>query len=135
MFTKDGIIYSEAFKYLYDPQMNAVAFQFPQGDGWEERPLPEDFDIEIEEEIGEGGSVTGHKAYFADRLFIAQLPKELGYGSVKTAIIQRRYSNDDQLALMLNRENSEESESLYQKMQEWRNFAAYFARRVTAIKG
>lgn len=133
MFTKDGILYSDAFKYLYNARMNAVAFQYPESDGWEEGPLPDDFNVELTEVKDEDGNVTERRAFFYNRLFVATLPAELSYGAVKTAIIQRRYSNDDQLALMLNRENSEESESLYQKMQSWRDFATVFAKKVMAL--
>lgn len=132
MFSKDGTMYSDAFKYLYNPRMNAVAFQFAESDGWEEVSLPEDFDIQLQEDF-QDGKVVGHRAFFHNRLFVATLPAELSYGAVKTAIIQKRYSNDDQIALMLNRENSEESENLYQKMQMWRDFAATFARKVMAL--
>lgn len=131
MFTKDDILYSEAFKYLYNPQMNAVAFQFVQSDGWEERQLPEDFDVELQENT-EDGKVVGHKAFFCNRLFVATLPSELTYGSIKTAIIQKRYSMDDQMALMLNKDNDEQTQMYYNKMQEWREFAAFFAKKVIA---
>lgn len=135
MFSKDGILYSEAFKYLYNPKMNAVAFQFAEGGGWEERELPQDFDIEIHVETDESGTVTGHRALFCNRLFAAVLPADLSYGSVKTAMIQKRFSMDAQMAIILNKDDSEEKAELYQKMQEWRSFAAYFARRVSAMQG
>lgn len=133
MFVKDNILYSDAFKYLYSAKMNAVAFQFSEGGDWEERELPEDFDIEITEETDESGKVIGHRAFFCNRLFVATLPAELDYGAVKTAIIQKRYSMDNQVAIMLNRENSTEAESLYQKMQMWRDFASLFARKVMEL--
>lgn len=132
MFVKDGILYSEAFKYLYHPQMNAVAFQYAESDGWEERDLPSDFDVELQEDI-EDGKVVGHRAFFCNRLFVATLPAELSYGAVKTAIIQKRYSMSDQMALMLNKDDSEEKMMLFQKMQMWRDFAATFARKVMAL--
>lgn len=133
MFVKDNILYSDAFKYLYSAKMNAVAFQFSEGGDWEERELPEDFDIEITEETDESGKVIGHRALFANRLFAAILPADLSYGSVKTAIIQKRYSTSDQMALMLNKEDSEEKAVLYQNMQSWREFASLFARKVMEL--
>lgn len=132
MFTKDGIIYSDAFKYLYDPRMNAVAFQYPESGGWEEVSLPEDFDIQITKVNDEDGNAVRHHAFFHNRLFVATLPAELSYGAVKTAIIQKRYSMDDQMALMLNKDNSEQAQMYYDKMQDWRDFAATFARKVMA---
>lgn len=132
MFIKDGILYADAFKYLYNTRMNAVAFQFPESPDWEERPLPEDFGIELQKDVQDGETI-GHKAFFADRLFVATLPAELTYGAVKTAMIQKRYSMDDQMALMLNKDNSEDTLMYYNKMQEWRDFAAFFARKVISL--
>lgn len=133
MFSKDGTIYSDAFKYLYNPRMNAVAFQFKESPDWEEREMPNDFDVELQEDT-EDGKVVGHRAFFHNRLFVATLPAKLDYGSVKTAIIQKRYSMSDQMAIILNKEDSEEKAELYQKMQMWRDFAAYFARRIDAMR-
>lgn len=132
MFTKDNTLYADAFKYLYNPTMNAVAFQFKEGGGWEEVELPRDFDIELQEDVQEGKRV-GYRAFFHNRLFVFLLPAQLSYGAVKTAVINRRYSNDSQIALMLNRENSEEAENLYQRMQLWRDFAAHFAKKVMEL--
>ena len=47
-------------------------------------------------------------------------------------MIKLRYSNDDQLALMLNKDNSEEDTELYDKMQEWREWSGRFAKEVMA---
>lgn len=49
------------------------------------------------------------------------------FGDAKKYIIQKRYSNDDQLAIMLNRDDDELS---YQKMQEWREWASTVARMI-----
>ena len=43
-------------------------------------------------------------------------------------MIKLRYSNDDQLALMLNKDNSEEDKMYYDKMQEWREFSGHIAK-------
>lgn len=132
MFIKDNIIYSDAFKYLYNTRINAVAFQFTESHDWEERPLPDDFDIELQKDVQDGETI-GHKAFFCNHLFVATLPIELTYASVKTAIIQKRYSMDDQMAIMLNKDNSEDTLMYYNKMQEWRDFAAFFARKIVAM--
>ena len=47
-------------------------------------------------------------------------------------MIKLRYSNDDQLALILNKDNSEEDTELYNKMQEWREWSGTFAKLVMA---
>lgn len=132
MFSKDGIIYSDAFKYLYNPRINAVAFQFAESDGWEEVSLPEDFDIQLQEDF-QDGKIVGHMAFFHNRLFVVELPAELSYGAVKTAIIQKRYDYNSQLAIMLNKDNSEQAQMYFDKMQMWRDFASLFARKVMAL--
>jgi hypothetical protein len=44
-----------------------------------------------------------------------------------------RYSNDDQMALILNNGKSEQDTLLYNKMQEWREWAGVIARTATNI--
>lgn len=58
-------------------------------------------------------------------------PKVMTYAGIKTSIIKSRYSDDDQIALMLNRERSAEDAALYDEMQRWRDFAAAAAKAVT----
>ncbi|MBO7467125.1 MAG: hypothetical protein J6T94_05545 [Bacteroidaceae bacterium] len=55
------------------------------------------------------------------------------YGAVKKQIIGLRYNNDDQIALILNREESEEGAFAYGKMQEWRDWASIVAKKVVAL--
>lgn len=46
------------------------------------------------------------------------------YGDWKTIIIKWRYSNDDQIAIMLNKDESEEDLEKYNRMQSWREWAS-----------
>lgn len=55
------------------------------------------------------------------------------YGSVKKHVIGLRYSNDDQIAIILNREESEDGALAYDKMQEWRDWASVVAKKVVAL--
>ena len=56
------------------------------------------------------------------------------YADYKKAIIQKKYSNDDQIAIMLNKDSGEEIDLLaYQKMQEWRDWASLVARKILEI--
>lgn len=50
--------------------------------------------------------------------FNFNLPK----GEEKKYLVTLLFSNDDQIAIMLNKEQSEEGERTYQFMQEWRVF-------------
>lgn len=42
---------------------------------------------------------------------------------LKTAIVEKRYDNDDQIAIILNKDIDEEHLKDYHLMQEWRKFA------------
>ena len=45
-------------------------------------------------------------------------------------MIKKQYSNDDQIAIMLNAQLSEEDKMYYDKMQEWREFSGYIAKSI-----
>lgn len=45
-------------------------------------------------------------------------------------MIKKQYSNDDQIAIMLNAQLSEEDKMYYDKMQEWRKFSGYVAKLI-----
>lgn len=55
------------------------------------------------------------------------------YADAKKYIIQRRYSNDAQIAIILNKDDSEEDQLAYQKMQEWREWASIFAKKIMDV--
>jgi hypothetical protein len=60
--------------------------------------------------------------------------KNGNYGDYKKAIIQKKYSNDDQIAIMLNKDSGlEEDLFAYQKMQEWREWASIVAKKIVSI--
>ena len=45
-------------------------------------------------------------------------------------MIKKQYSNDDQIAIMLNAQLSEEDKMYYDKMQEWRKFSGHIAKLI-----
>ena len=56
------------------------------------------------------------------------------YGDYKKAIVQKKYSNDDQIAIILNKDNGlEEDLFAYQKMQEWREWASTVAKKIVEV--
>jgi hypothetical protein len=56
------------------------------------------------------------------------------YGDYKKAIIQKKYSNDDQIAIILNKDSGEEIDLLaYTKMQEWREWASIVAKKIMEV--
>lgn len=119
MFTKGNKIYSEAFHYL--KKGNAVSLKsIGNIDDFTEIPFEIPVNIEIKDKMIKFGT------YFIVK------PDNLSYESIKAAVIKMRYSNDDQIAIMLNKDNSEEDNILYTKMQEWREFASIIAKSVTS---
>ena len=54
------------------------------------------------------------------------------YGQWKANIIKKRYSNDDQIAIMLNR-GDEESNMIYNKMMQWREYASVLAKKFVEL--
>ena len=52
--------------------------------------------------------------------------RNMSYADIKTLIIKLHYSNDDQIAIMLN--NNEEK---MREMQEWREYASSVAKKYT----
>lgn len=53
------------------------------------------------------------------------------YADYKKAIIQKKYNNDDQIAIMLNKDSGEEVDLMaYRKMQEWREWSSLVARKI-----
>lgn len=57
----------------------------------------------------------------------------LEYGRLKSKFINKQFTNDDQIAIILNMNDSETDKMLYQKMMEWREFSALFAKKVLEI--
>ena len=56
------------------------------------------------------------------------------YEALKAKYVKRHYSNDDQIAIMLNHGRSEEDNFVFDKMQEWREWCGVLAKKVISIK-
>lgn len=120
MFTKGDMVYADAYKYLRHKNKNIIALSFKgSADEFEEVEMMLPVEVKIE----------GNMLFWEGRKF-AVIPEKMEYASIKERIIKSRYSNDEQIAIMLNRERSEEDNVLYLKMQKWREFAAEIARKV-----
>lgn len=65
---------------------------------------------------------------------IIQRYNRLSYSEWKRYIIGWRYSNDDQMAIILNKDDSEEDLLRYNQMQEWRVFAAKLAKKIKEVE-
>lgn len=122
MFTKGNKVYADAGKYLVSKDRRIIALNITGSiDDYDEEEINSPLDIEIKDGL----------IYYQNRKLICA-PEIMDYAGIKTKMIKLRYSNDDQLALMLNKDNSEEDTELYNKMQEWRAWSATFAKLVMA---
>lgn len=55
------------------------------------------------------------------------------YGDWKKKWVNKQFTNDDQIAIMLNKDSSEEDLLLFDKMQEWREWCGTIAKKITSI--
>lgn len=55
------------------------------------------------------------------------------YTDWKTKIIKKQFSNDDQIAIILNKDDSDEDLMLFNKMQEWREWSSTVAKKIISI--
>jgi hypothetical protein len=123
MFTKGNKVYADAGYYLRHKEYSVIGFTvIGDMDDYNEIRLPENLDIIIE-----NGMV-----FIYNRMF-AIIPDSVSYADIKKQIIKSRYSDDDQMALLLNKDKSEEDLELYNKMQEWRDFASFVARKAMEL--
>lgn len=117
MYIDKDIVYADAGFYL--KKGHKTAFQLKAEEGVVEHELKID-DLIIENNI----------AFYNDHKFTIILNKKWGYGDYKREIIKKRYSNDDQIAIMLNKDDSKADLVRYNKMAEWREFASKLAQKI-----
>ena len=51
----------------------------------------------------------------------------------KAKLINKQFSNNDQIAIMLNKDDSDEDLLLFNKMQEWRKWAGVVANKIMSV--
>lgn len=116
MFTDKNIVYSNPGKYL--KYKNQIGFQFELQDGIEEFDIIYDLDV------------VGNTVYYNRGTLAQRLNKSWKYGDYKREIIKKRYSNDDQIAIILNKNDSEEDLNRYNYMMQWREFASELSHKI-----
>ena len=55
------------------------------------------------------------------------------FGDWKAKWVNKQFTNNDQIAIMLNKEDSEEDLLLFNKMQEWRQWAGLVAKKIVEL--
>lgn len=67
-------------------------------------------------------------------IYINETNSKYNYGDWKKHIINLRYTNDDQIAIILNKDSGDEEDLFrYNKMQEWREWAGQLAHKILEI--
>ena len=117
MYTDKNITYSDAGKYLI--YKNQIGFQFSSSEDIME------YDVNLDDLY-----IKGNTAYYNRGTLAQNIIKNGSYGDYKSAIIKKRYSNDDQIAIILNKDDSDEDLIRYDRMMQWREFAAELAKRI-----
>ena len=106
MFTINNTIYADAGNILIGD--NKVGYQFIGKESeFKEQKIKYD-DINIK----------GSFIKYDNGRLLELIPRQPSYGYFKSHIIKKRYSNDDQIAILLNKDSSEEDLLKYNKMQE-----------------
>lgn len=106
MYNKGDMVYAEAYKYLRHKSGRVIGFAIPGN--------MEDFD---ELDLDMSSMKNGNNEIIFNGMLKIFVPNFTHKG-VKTKIVTSRYSNDDQIAIMLNGD-----ELAMKRMQQWRDFA------------
>ena len=121
MFVKGKKIFADRGCYLKHKQLPIIGLTINGNpDEFEEVVMLDGLNAEVED----------GKVFIYDRKFVV-LPDSISYADIKKRVIKSRYTEDDQIAIILNKDESEEDAMCFQKMQEWREFASEVARLAT----
>lgn len=122
MYRIRNYVFADAGYYL--KRGSSIAYFF-EDDGEE----IEEIEATVDDMHKVGPIILWSEGKLAQRIF-----KNGTYANYKKAIIQKKYSNDDQIAIMLNKDSGEETDLLaYDKMQEWRKWASIVAKKIMEI--
>lgn len=117
MYIERNIIYADPGKYL--KYNKGYSFQVPAQNDVSEHDLSLE-DLHIEDNF----------AYYNNDKFVQYANPKWSYSDYKRSIITSRYSNDDQIAIMLNKEDSDLDRIKYNRMMKWREFASLLAKKI-----
>ena len=122
MYKKRNVVYADAYKYLVHKSKGTIAFALSGDESeFEEKELPTPIKI-----IDEGSGFYSIQGVSKVKFYFSKSD----YATVKTEMVKKQYSNDDQIAIMLNAQLSEEDKMYYDKMQEWRKFSGHIAKLI-----
>ena len=77
--------------------------------------------------------VEGNFLLYSNGLILERNYPNLTYEEQKARIVKRLFSNDDQIAIMLNKGRSEQDDLVFEKMQEYRDWAGTLAKKIVSL--
>ena len=78
--------------------------------------------------------IEGQFLVYSDGLIRESYNPNQTYEQLKAKYVKRLFSNDDQIAIMLNKDRSAEDAELFDKMQEWRDWCGVLAKKVISMQ-
>lgn len=78
--------------------------------------------------------IEGQFLVYSDGLIRELYNPNMTYEQLKAKYVKRLFSNDDQIAIMLNKDRSAEDAELFEKMQEYRDWCGTLAKKVISLK-
>lgn len=77
--------------------------------------------------------IEGQFLVYSDGLIREIYNPNMTYEQLKAKYVKRLFSNDDQIAIMLNKDRSAEDAELFDKMQEYRDWCGVLAKKVAGL--
>lgn len=108
MYTIGNTVFSEPGYVLRGKNMIGYQLSGVESDFTEEL-------VKIDDMILQGDLIKFHNG-----LMRLRVDQRTSYSDLKAEFVKKRYTYDDQIALLLNKDLSDEDLDKYNKMQEWR---------------
>lgn len=114
-------VYADAGKILIGNNKIGYVFQGELSEFSEEDIILDDMKI------------VGNYISYSNGRILESYDRNATYESLKTKYIKRYFSNDDQIAIMLNKGASEKDDFLFYKMQEYREWCGTLSKKILSI--
>ena len=121
MYIKNNVVYADAGNILISKTAIGYSLIADMANIQEQQVNLQDMKLE------------GEFLKYSDGL-IVQRYKNLDYAGWKADVIKWRYTIDDQMAIILNKDESAETLLEYNRMQEWRDWAGALANKILSIQ-
>jgi hypothetical protein len=121
MYKIKNKVYAEAGCILSGESRRGYVFQ-GEVEEFTEQPITID-DMKVE----------GKFLLYSNGTILERNYPNLTYEEQKARIVKRLFSNDDQIAIMLNKGRSEQDDLVFEKMQEYRDWAGTLAKKIVTL--